>query len=82
MPSFERDHPYLLALAKLRKPTKSYHLDYTFGSINEILSTNDEWNELDGPTPSHELIDSTPHSWYTQYWSNCAHLGISADLNG
>jgi len=83
MPLFDQDHSLLLELAKIKQPTKSYRLDYTFAQIDESLSTHDEWDEaLDGPMPSEESIDATPHFWYTQYWANCAKLGISADLDG
>jgi hypothetical protein len=87
MPSFEQEHPFLLGLAKLRKPTKSYRHDYNFGSINEILNTasnpEDDWDErFDGPKPTSDPIDATPWFWYTQYWYNCAHANLCADLNG
>jgi len=86
MPSFEQDHFFLLDLATILEPQSSYHFDYTFSSIDEEIATTakeeNEWNEYaDGPAPV-ELDDITPWHWYTQYWSTCALLRQSANLNG
>jgi len=86
MPSFEQEHFFLLDLATILEPQSSYQFDYTFGSIHEEIATalkeENEWNEFnDGPAPV-ELDDTTPWHWYTQYWSTCALLRQSANLNG
>jgi len=86
MPSFEQDHFFLLNLATILEPQSSYQFDYTFSSINEEIATTareeNEWNEyINGPAPV-ELDDITPWHRYTQYWSTCALLRQSADLNG
>jgi len=86
MPSFEQDQFFLLDLATILEPQSSYQFDYTFGSIHEeianTLKEENEWNESrDGPAPV-ELNDITPWYWYTQYWSTCALLRQSANLNG
>jgi len=38
MPSFEHDHFYLLELSTIFERQTTYHLDYTFTSIDEELS--------------------------------------------
>jgi len=82
MPSFKQNHDQLLGLSKLRKPTKSYCLDYTFTCIDEVLSTQDWDKEIDGPILTSEPIDSRPEYWYTQYWWNCTVQHLCADFDG
>jgi len=80
MPSFEQDHYFLLELATIIE--RSYHSDYTYLSINDLLN-QDLWDEvIDGPRPASKEIDCAPENWYTQYWANCAALHICADLDG
>jgi len=40
MPSFEQDHFFLLELATITKPQSSYHLDYTYSSIDQVADLN------------------------------------------
>jgi len=86
MPSFEQDHFFLLDLSTILEPQTSYQLDYSFGSIDEEITTaarkENEWNEHDNELAQVELDDITPWHWYTQYWSTCALLRQSANLNG
>jgi len=83
MPSFEQDHPFLLELAKLRETTKSYKLDYTVASIDEVLAYEDTSNkDEEGPTPTGQWTKEEHENWYTQYWLNCAQNHICADLDG
>jgi len=80
MPSFEKNHFFLLELANVFEPQTSYHLDHTYSSIDQIADLS-KWDEsIDGPTTTEE-IDCTPWNWYTQYWFNCAQQNICADLD-
>jgi len=82
MPSFERDHEYLLELSNVFEPTSQYSLDYTFSAIDEEIANYEQWEKFfDGPIPL-KTINYTLENWYTQYWSNCASRQLSADLNG
>ena len=76
----------MLDLATILEPQPSYQFDYTFGSIDEDIATTaseeNEWNEYANGPAQVELDDITPWHWYTQYWSSCALLRQSADLNG
>jgi len=81
MPSFEKEHFFLLELENVFEPQSSYHHDYSYSSIEQIADLS-SWDEsINGPTPT-EQTDCTPQNWYTQYWFNCAQKHICADLDG
>jgi len=61
MPSFEQDHFFLLELATIFEPQSSYHVDYTYSSINSLID-QEFWDpHIDGPIPSGKVNDSPQH---------------------
>jgi len=65
IPLFEYDHFYLLELSNIFEPKMQYSesLDFTFSSIDNKLSSYEQWEEFsDGPIPGTAQINCTPEN--------------------
>jgi hypothetical protein len=72
-------------LAEIFERTTTHHFGQTFGSILDILNTDEFWNEEDQGEPrpiEYDIFSDEPYNWYTQEWANCTFIKRPVNWDG